>query len=161
MTLVLDAPPVPSLPLRAAGWTLRPTTASADVSRGNARVHTATCDAGPAVRLEIHRVPHHPLRACYPFGAHDLILSVTPPTETAPITELLRSLLSALFTADPRCRRIIAAPAENDSETQRTLEAAGFRRVTEADLPDGSVVLYTAEPPAVTSVSTALDDMPH
>ncbi|KUO05197.1 GNAT family N-acetyltransferase [Streptomyces caeruleatus] len=161
MALVLDAPPAPSLPPRAGGWALRPTTDPAEASRRGARAYTATCDAGPPVRLEIHRVPHHPLRACYPFGAHDLVLSVTPATEVAPITDLLRGLLPALFTADPRCRRIIAAPAECDSATQLTLEAAGFRRVTEADLPDGSVVLYTAEPPSVTGVSTALDDMPH
>ncbi|MGN9757283.1 hypothetical protein [Streptomyces sp. SD31] len=67
----------------------------------------------------------------------------------------------ALFAADPHCRRIVAAPAEDDSPARLALETAGFRPVTEADLPGGTVVLYTAEPPAVMALSTALDDMPH
>jgi RimJ/RimL family protein N-acetyltransferase len=74
---------------------------------------------------------------------------------------LLRDLVRALFTAEPRCRRVIAAPDEDDTATQLLLEEGGFRRVTEADLPRGTVVLYAVEPPGLATLSTALDDMPH
>lgn len=109
--------------------------------------------------LRIHHVRHHPLRACYPYGAHDLAVDVT---STAPeVPALLRELVPALFAKYPRCRRVIAAPDEGDVRTQEVLAAAGFLRVTEADLPGGSVVLFTAEPPSLAGLSTALDDMPH
>ncbi|MFK4102889.1 GNAT family N-acetyltransferase [Streptomyces sp. NPDC019531] len=176
MAIVLDAVSAPPVPTLGGGWTLRQAGDPAGVSRAalsvsvpdtrtTARTYAATCDGGPAILLEIHRVPHHTLRACYPFGAHDLavevVLPAPGPSGQAPASRLLRELVPALFAADPRCRRVVAAPAEDDSPAQRALEAAGFRRVTEADLPGGTVVLFTAEPPAVAGVSTALDDMPH
>ncbi|MBP5941872.1 hypothetical protein [Streptomyces acidiscabies] len=100
--------------------------------------------------MTIHQISRHPVRACYPYGAHDLL--VEPP---------FPSSLPAVFAAHPRCRRLVAAPAEDDTSAQLALESAGFRRITEADLPTGTVVLYVAEPPEVMGVSTALDDMPH
>lgn len=131
-------------------------------------------------RVHVQRVQHHPVRACYPFGAHDLVVWLgdggTGRTEhgdradhadragrvpEAAGADLLRVLVPALFAAAPRCRRVIAAPDERDVHAQRVLSAGGFRRITEADLPDCSVVLFAAEPPALAELSTALDDMPH
>ncbi|KUO15300.1 GNAT family N-acetyltransferase [Streptomyces dysideae] len=155
-------PPVPAL---GGGWNLRPTGDPVGISSRTVGAYAATFDGGPTILLEIHRVPHHPVCVCYPFGAHDLAVGLTlpdpAPSEQALASRLLRELVPALFAADPHCRRVVAAPAEDDSPAQLTLEAAGFRRVTEADLPGGTVVLFTAEPPAVMRVSTALDDMPH
>lgn len=119
--------------------------------------------------LRLHRVPDHPLRDCYPFGAHDLAVGLTLPgaDETragggpGPAARLLRDLVPALFALDPGCRRVIAAPDEDDTATQLALESGGFRRIAEADLPGGSVVLFAAEPPGIARLSTALDDMPH
>jgi hypothetical protein len=110
--------------------------------------------------LRLYRVRDHPLRACYPYGAHDLAVRLVR-QDLAEAGRLLRDLVPALFAADPRCRRVVAAPAEDDIAAQAAFEAGGFRRVAEADLPDGSVVLYTVEPPEIAELPTALDDMPH
>jgi hypothetical protein len=122
-------------------------------------------EGGPELFLELHRVPDHPLRACYPYGAHDLAVGLVLPSPdeagAGPAARLLRDLVPALFDLDPRCRRVIAAPDENDTATRLALEGGGFRRITEADLPGGSVVLFAAEPPGIARLSTALDDMPH
>jgi len=124
-------------------------------------------EGGPELFLELHRVPGHPLRACYPFGAHDLAIGLVLPSPDeagpgpGPAARLLRDLVPALFALAPRCRRVIAAPDENDTAAQLALEQGGFRRIAEADLPGGSVVLFAAEPPGIAGLSTALDDMPH
>lgn len=73
----------------------------------------------------------------------------------------LRVLVPALFAADPHCRRLVAAPDEDDMVTQTVLEAGGFLQVAEVDLPDGSVMLFAVKRPEVACLSTALDDMPH
>ncbi|WP_172638779.1 GNAT family N-acetyltransferase [Streptomyces tailanensis] len=104
----------------------------------------------------------HPLRACYPYGGHDIAVELAPEETANPlIGRLLKDLVTALFTADPRCRRVVAAPAEDDAAAQDAFETGGFRRVTEADLPTGTVILFTTEPPWLAELPTALDDMPH
>ena len=124
-------------------------------------------EGGPELFLELHRVPGHPLRACYPFGAHDLAVGLVLPSPDeagpgpGPAARLLRDLVPALFALAPRCRRVIAAPDETTpppNSPWRTADSAGSQ---EADLPGGSVVLFAAEPPGIAGVSTALDDMPH
>ncbi|MBZ3901594.1 GNAT family N-acetyltransferase [Streptomyces griseiscabiei] len=110
--------------------------------------------------LRLSRVRDHPLRACYPYGAHDIAVHLVGPA--LPDTgRLLGGLVPALFAADPRCRRLVAAPDEDDLIARHTFETAGFHRVTEADLPTGTVVLYTVEPLWLADLPTALDDMPH
>ncbi|WP_416981136.1 GNAT family N-acetyltransferase [Streptomyces sp. T028] len=122
---------------------------------------------GPELLLDVHRVFAHPVRACYPFGAHDLVVGLVLPgpdpagSGRALAARLLRDLVPALFALDPRCRRVVAAPDEDDTAGRLALAEGGFRRVAEADLPGGSVVLFAAEPPRITALSTALDDMPH
>lgn len=145
------------------GWRLRSLLDSSRPARQTTRVYAASPVEGPAeVEFSLHSVPEHPLRACYPFGAHDLAVSVVPPAGRERLAaRLLRDLVRALFTAEPRCRRVIAAPEEDDTATQLLMEEGGFLRVTEADLPGGTVVLYAVEPPSLAGLSTALDDMPH
>ncbi|MGW6908667.1 GNAT family N-acetyltransferase [Streptomyces sp. NPDC054940] len=123
------------------------------------------CGGGPPFLLHLSRVSRHPVRACYPFGAHDLVVALVLPG-SAPSGEdvasrLLRQLAPALFAADARCRRIVAAPDEHDAVGRRVLAAGGFREITEAELPDGGVVLFATERPEIADLSTALDDMPH
>lgn len=164
MALLLDAASLPPVPSLDGGWVLRPAGDCVGGSARGARAYTAVRDGGPHVLLEIHRVPRHPLCLCYPFGAHDLAVEIALPAGTGPeeAAGLLRALVPALFAAEPRCRRIVAAPAEDDTAAQDALAAAGFRRITEADLPGGAtVVLHAAEPPELADLSTALDDMPH
>ncbi|WP_055713556.1 GNAT family N-acetyltransferase [Streptomyces torulosus] len=126
-----------------------------------------SAEGGPELLVDLHPVPDHPVRACYPFGAHDLVVGLVlpgpDPAENGPglAARLLRDLVPVLFALSPRCRRVVAAPDEDDTATQLALEAGGFRRIGEADLPGGTVVLFAVEPPAVAGLSTALDDMPH
>lgn len=156
----VDPVPAPPEPELGGGWTLRPLTDRPAVAYAVTGV-----DGGPPILLRLRRVLRDPVRACYPFGAHDLVVGVVPPegdpagrTMTA---RLLRVLVPALFAADPHCRRLIAAPDEDDTVTQAVLEAGGFQQVAAADLPGGSVMLFAAERPEVAGLSTALDDMPH
>lgn len=74
---------------------------------------------------------------------------------------MLGPLVAALFTADPSCRRIMTAPVIEDTAAQERYAAGGFRPVAEADLHEGTVVLMVIEPVQVTTIATALDDMPH
>jgi hypothetical protein len=147
-----------TVPAIGGGWALRPVAEPSGAA--GTRAFAASVDGGPEIALRIHRVPHHPLRACYPFGAHDLAVDLVA-THPLRVGALLRALVPALFAAHPDCRRVIAAPDEDDTRTQDVLEAGGFLRITEADLPDRSVVLFAAEPPGLARLSTALDDMPH
>ncbi|WP_105971096.1 GNAT family N-acetyltransferase [Streptomyces geranii] len=164
-----DAPPALGEPRLGARWVLRALAGpSAGLPRRPARTYAVrAAGGGPELFLELHRVPDHPLRACYPYGAHDLAIGLVLPSPDEagagpdPAARLLRDLVPALFTLAPRCRRVIAAPDEDDTAAQLALEQGGFRRITEADLPGGSVVLFAAEPPAIAGLSTALDDMPH
>lgn len=161
-----DSVPVPPEPVLGGGWTLRPAAEDAGRPRHTGRAWAVTQGGGgPVFLLRLDRVSQHPVRACYPFGAHDLVVALVLP-EPAPsvadlASRLLRRLVPALFAADPRCRRIVAAPAQHDAVGLQALDAGGFRQVTEAELPDGDVVLCAAERPEIAELSTALDDMPH
>ncbi|MEV6161943.1 GNAT family N-acetyltransferase [Streptomyces sp. NPDC052052] len=169
--------PVPPLPGHLGGWSLHPTVAehpSPDAAFGTApagavRAYSVSRghDGQPVARLTVHRVVHHPLRGCYPVGAHDLLLElvVTPPhapaTAVPDTAELLGSLAAALFAADPSCRRIMTAPAVEDIAAQERYAAGGFRPVAEADVREGTVLLMVVEPEQVTTIATSLSDMPH
>ncbi|WP_371572665.1 hypothetical protein [Streptomyces sp. NBC_01314] len=177
-------PPTAPATAIGGGWSLRPLDGPLGARRSAARGYAASYGDGDGggpeeFLVRVQRVRHHPLRACYPFGAHDLVVwlgdgdghggdggSPDRDDRAARVPEraaagLLRVLAPALFAADARCRRVIAAPDEHDVRAQRVLAAGGFRRIAEADLPDGSVVLFAAEPPDIAELSTALDDMPH
>ncbi|MER5357571.1 hypothetical protein [Streptomyces sp. NPDC002785] len=160
--------PVPALPARVGVWTLRPVP-STPLDGGlplpaTARAYTARRGgSAPAFRVEIQRVLSHPLRGCYPVGARDLLLALQPltPQPEPETAALLDALTRALFGADPHCRRIMAAPDAEDVPGQERYAAGHFRTVAEADLHERTVTLMVVEPPQVTEVSTALDDMPH
>ncbi|WP_193241936.1 GNAT family N-acetyltransferase [Streptomyces phaeolivaceus] len=169
MATAPGAPPALGEPPLGGRWMLRALAGPpSGLPRRPARTYAVrAAEGGPELFLELHRVPDHPLRACYPFGAHDLAIGLVPPSPDGagpgpgPAARLLRDLVPALFALDPRCRRVIAAPDEDDTATQLVLEEGGFSRIVEADLPGGSVVLFAAEPTGIARLSTALDDMPH
>ncbi|MFD6279174.1 GNAT family N-acetyltransferase [Streptomyces sp. NPDC060209] len=169
---------VPSLPSHIDDWSLRLTGAGpvagavpfGAAPAGAARAYHASTghDGASAARVTIHRVLNHPLRGCYPVGAHDLLLELViaaprPPSFVdAPNTSaLLESLVAVLFAADPSCRRIMTAPAVEDTDAQERYTAGGFRPVAEVDVHEGTVVLMAIEPVQITTIATALDEMPH
>jgi hypothetical protein len=170
MVTPLDTVPTPPVPALSGDWTVRLADPATDgPATGPTSRATRTClallDGEPVALLRIHRVLGHPLRGCYPAGAHDLVLDLTlsggGPADVESAGRLLRDVVPALFAADSRCRRVIAAPAEDDTSALRLFEAGAFRRVAEADLREGTVVLLAVEPPEITGLSTSLDDMPH
>ena len=166
MARFLDSVPVPPEPVLGGGWTLRPAAEDGRPARNAQRTWAVTRDGGgPTFLLHLGRVTHHPVRACYPFGAHDLVVAVVlseaTPSAEGDASRLLRQLVPALFAADARCRRIVAAPVRHDAASQQVLDAGGFRQIAEAELHDGDVVLFAAERPEIADLSTALDDMPH
>lgn len=155
--------PPPPLPRLATPWSLTPTDGEADAPR-TGRTFVAAIDGEPIAQVDLGRVLRLRLRACYPAGAHDLALTLTPLTghsDEPRLQDLLTLLVPALFTADPHCRRIVAAPREADDAAVRTFAAAEFRHVIDAELEDVCIVLLAAEPARITGLSTALDDMPH
>ncbi|GGV76176.1 hypothetical protein GCM10015535_07550 [Streptomyces gelaticus] len=163
--------PAPALPSAVGPWTLRPVPSTPPdgglplpAPAGTGRAYTALrAGYAPAYRVEIQRVLSHPLRGCYPVGARDLLLALVPlsPQPEPDTAALLDALTQALFGADPRCRRIMAAPDVEDVPALERYTAGHFRTVAEADLHEHTVTLMVVEPPRVTEVSTALDDMPH
>ncbi|MER5213914.1 GNAT family N-acetyltransferase [Streptomyces sp. NPDC002838] len=158
MTTFLDVQPPPE-PVLGDGWTLRPL---ADAGHGVRAYAAVPRGGGTPVELRLYRVQQHPLRVCYPYGAHDIAVGLVVVEDAENMAgRLLSELAPALFAADPHCRRVVAAPAEDDTAAQDAFEAGGFRRVAESDLPGGNVVLFTAEPSWLADLPTALDDMPH
>ncbi len=184
--------PPPPTPCLGGGWTLRPADPAADLAlvhgwfaaSGRARSRDAlqgelrgqlagraarpcivSLHDEPVIYLEVHRVLHHPVRACYPVGAHDLALELVLGAPRSACSQLVADLLpeltSALFAFDPRCRRVTAAVDVEDTATVGDFEVGGFRHVTDADLPDRGVALLVAEPPEVAAIPTSLDAMPH
>ncbi|MFI9624199.1 GNAT family N-acetyltransferase [Streptomyces sp. NPDC052042] len=159
---------MPALPAAVGGWTLRPAP-STPVDGGLPLPATARAysvlrgGSAPAFRVEVQRVLSHPLRGCYPVGARDLLLSLLPLSARSEpeAAALLDALARALFGADPRCRRVMAAPDADDVPALERYAAGHFRPVAEADLRERTVTLMVVEPSRVTEVSTALDDMPH
>jgi hypothetical protein len=157
-TALSDTAPMPSVPALDGGWVLRPTGAPSGPAEH--RYLASSGDVPEEFPVRVQRVWQHPLRAAYPMGAHDVVVWLDRSAPDA-AAGLLRALTPAVFAVDPRCRRVVAAPDEGDLRTQRVLEDGGFRRIAEADLPGGTVVLFVAEPPGIAGLSTALDDMPH
>lgn len=96
------------------------------------------------------------LRDSYPVGARDLEIGVTRGTP-----EGVAGVVAQLFAEDPACRRIILAVPDGDAVLADLAEGADLRPVVEVELADDTVVvLWVAEPAAVTALSIAVDDLP-
>jgi hypothetical protein len=129
---------------------------------GRLRLHGQDIDVG--VRVE--RCVAGRLREAYPAGAGDLEVRIDRidgidggcPHDT--LAELLRTLVDAVRAADPRCRRIVYAAAEDDQDAIAAATAAGFRPVVAVDLGEQQLGLLVVEPDRGSAIDTDLDHVP-
>ncbi|OIJ92728.1 hypothetical protein BIV24_13035 [Streptomyces colonosanans] len=123
---------------------------------GRLRLYAQDIDVG--VRVE--RCAAGRLRDAYPAGAHDLEVRIDGGCPQDTLAELLGTLVDAVRTADPHCRRIVYAVAEDDRETRAAVAAAGFRHAVDVDLGRQQLSLLVAEPEWVTATDMDLDHVP-
>jgi RimJ/RimL family protein N-acetyltransferase len=117
--------------------------------------HSRPClvseDGSPVLYLEVYRVARDRVAACYPAGAHDLGLHVAvgelAHTGRGLVRRLLPVLATALFQADPRCRRLVLEPDVANRPAIRAFQAGGFTRVGEITLPDKTAELLVLDRP--------------
>jgi hypothetical protein len=87
-------------------------------------------------------------------NAHDVEVRVAGELPLARLAGLLRDAARDALTADPRCRRVVfAAPAGVRARIDAA-EAAGFRYVTDVDLPEEELSLFVTEPDWVTALDS-------
>ncbi|MFI0452788.1 hypothetical protein [Actinomadura sp. 6N118] len=134
-------------------------------------------DDGLYVVIDVERCAAGRLRDTYPAGGHDVEIAITtiggapfddvstgPAASTAgsaAASDVLRQVVTTIWNADSRCRRIVLAVAPEDHDTAGSARSAGFRHVADVDLPDaGTVDLLVIEPAWATSADMDLDRVP-
>ncbi|MDO2934971.1 hypothetical protein Q2T94_11710 [Paeniglutamicibacter sulfureus] len=106
--------------------------------------------------VDVMRILDSEFAATYPSGLRDRLLL---PDAGAP-AEAIQLASESVMDADPACRRLVMACAEDDLETIGIAETAGYRFVVEVDLHRGSFALLTAEPAWVLEESRNIDEVP-
>ena len=94
---------------------------------------------------ELYRADLDPLARYYAAREHDagvhLLLGPAECRGRGLGVDLLRAVSTWQLDADPRATRVIAEPDVGNVRSVRTFERAGFRRVTDLDLPDKRAAL--------------------
>nr|WP_275942317.1 GNAT family N-acetyltransferase [Streptomyces spiramenti] len=111
--------------------------------------HSLPCmvaeDGRDLAYVEIYRVDRDRLAGRYPHDPHDLgvhiAVGATGDTCRGVGRRLLGALATALLTADPACRRIVAEPDLRNAPSIRAFTAAGYRRCGEVFLPEKTAAL--------------------
>ncbi|MFE9095758.1 hypothetical protein [Streptomyces sp. NPDC007264] len=149
-------PAVPCLPELGVpgGW--RTAVESWTRVTGRLRLYGRDMEVG----VQVERCAAGRLRDAYPVAARDLELRVGPGCPDGALAEVLRVLVHAVGTSDPRCRRIVHAVPEGDEGAVATAEAAGFRHVVDVDLGEEQLSLLVAEPGRGTAADTDPDRIP-
>ena len=94
------------------------------------------------------------LSRTYPASAHDVELRPTGSLAPERLTTTLASATRNVLTDDPRCRRVVFAPATDDWDAVAAAEKAGFRHVVDVDLPGAQLSLLVFEPGWVTAMDS-------
>lgn len=110
--------------------------------------------------VEVERCAAGPLRDAYPVSAHDIAVQVFGRPAADVLTDVLVSVVDAVLTSDPRCRRVVYAARAGDHDAVWAAEAAGFRYVLDVDVPGAELSLLVAEPAWVSRVDIDLDHVP-
>jgi RimJ/RimL family protein N-acetyltransferase len=95
--------------------------------------------------VELYRVRHDRLAEYYPSDEHDWGVHVAI-GEVTRIgrglgRRLLRALADALLGTDPDCRRVVAEPDIDNTQSVRAFTAAGFVSQGELQLPEKTALL--------------------
>ncbi|MFI6335366.1 GNAT family N-acetyltransferase [Streptomyces sp. NPDC050535] len=150
---MVTVPQVPQLTLRPP-WNVLSTRPTHYSSELRVRGHSAQ------LTVRVERCAAGRLRNAYPVGAHDTEVGVHGTCPPAALPDLLQALTDAVTDEDPRCRRVVFAPASTDQACIRAADAAGFRYVLDVDLGTEAVSLLVAEPLWVTRTDMDLDRVP-
>jgi acetyl CoA:N6-hydroxylysine acetyl transferase len=106
-------------------------------------------DGVPMSYWELYRADLDSLARCYDAHEHDVGLHMLlGPAEyrgRGLAVALLRAVSTWQLDADPRATRVIGEPDVNNVRTIRVAELAGFRRVTDLDLPNKRAALMIRE----------------
>ena len=109
-------------------------------------------DGAPMSYWELYRADLDPLARHYPArrgdaGVH-LLLGSTGFRGRGLGTRLLATVAGWQLAADPAATRVVAEPDVHNERSIRAFERAGFRRVTDIDLPDKRAALMVRPGPS-------------
>ncbi|MDX3458519.1 hypothetical protein PV396_42420 [Streptomyces sp. ME02-8801-2C] len=152
---MLTVPPLPPLD-PPYGW--RVVLAAGTRFTGRFHLHGPGTDTD--VEVEVERCAAGRLRDTYPVSAHDVEVRGASGALGRLPSAALRMLVEAVWTADPRCRRVVHAVSDCGPNSLAEAEAAGFRHVLDVDLADEQLRLLVAEPEWVTGGDRRLDRVP-
>lgn len=126
---------------------LSPPWSGTAVSRTSSSVELAVRhDDGRTATVRLRRCAAGWLRDTYPVAAHDVALEITGADSASVRAELLGAVVAAMYSADPRCRRVVVPLAVDAADDIAAAREAGLRPVVEVDVPGSRWVLLVAEP---------------
>ncbi|ORB83150.1 GNAT family N-acetyltransferase [Mycobacterium kansasii] len=103
----------------------------------------------PMSYWELSRADLDPLAQYYAARHHDagvhLLLGPAECRGQRLAVDLLRAVCSWQLDADPRATRVVAEPDVDNMRSVRAFERAGFRHITDLDLPDKRAALMIRE----------------
>jgi acetyl CoA:N6-hydroxylysine acetyl transferase len=106
----------------------------------HSRPYLGLLNGVPMSYWELYRADLDPLAQHYAAREHDMgVHALLGPAECRGrglIVGLLRTVSTWLLNADPRVTRVVAEPDVENTRAIRALEAVGFRRATDLDLPN-------------------------
>lgn len=98
---------------------------------------------------ELYRADLDPLARHYTARPHDagvhLLLGPTECRGRGLAAELLRAVADWQLGANPQARRVVAEPDVRNERSVRVFQRAGFRRITDLDLPDKRAALMVRD----------------
>ncbi len=106
---------------------------------GRSRPCLGVLDGLPMSYWEIYRADLDPLARYYPSRLHDtgvhVLIGSAEDRGRGLGTALLRGVVDLVLRNRPRCARVVAEPDVRNAASLAAFRAAGFRRVTDAELP--------------------------
>ncbi|WP_179467239.1 GNAT family N-acetyltransferase [Mycolicibacterium vinylchloridicum] len=102
--------------------------------------------------LEIYRAAKDSIAPCYDAEPYDLGLHAAI-ADTALVNRgmglgLFPRIMASLFTAEPRCRRVMFDPDHRNAAARTVCEVAGCRFLGEYDMSNRRMALYAFDRPA-------------
>ncbi|WP_396925232.1 GNAT family N-acetyltransferase [Mycolicibacterium sp.] len=110
-----------------------------------------TLEGTPDGYLELYRAAKDSIAPCYEVDPYDLglhaAIASTRLLNRGIGLDLLPQIITNLFAADPRCRRVMFDPDHRNVAARRVCEAAGCRFIGEFDMSNRRMALYAFDRP--------------